>query len=125
VVFPDITYVHHLIPSGYAPRPAKLDATMQEEASINESSKVSQLFSRLASVRDMIQGLLVSDDVPKNSRIYQELQFAENLSKNMTFVRGGGSVLLVSRFWFVIINWTFFLFFLFWICWILLVGWIL
>jgi hypothetical protein len=47
--------------------------------------------SRLASIRDIVHDLMSSDEIANDSRVYNQLKAAEELSKTLTFVRMGGS----------------------------------
>ncbi|MCI83988.1 hypothetical protein A2U01_0105264, partial [Trifolium medium] len=49
------------------------DAAVQEETS-TETTKVTELLRRLDTVRDLLKDLMISDDVPTDSRVYQVLE---------------------------------------------------
>ncbi|MCI39439.1 hypothetical protein A2U01_0060670, partial [Trifolium medium] len=57
-------------------RLAESDA-VQEEA---PAQNTSHLLGRLASIRDILKNLMISDEVPNGSRIYKELESAEKLT---------------------------------------------
>ncbi|MCI12435.1 hypothetical protein A2U01_0033540, partial [Trifolium medium] len=59
-------------------RPAEPDVAVQEEA---PTQTTTQFLGRLASIRDILEGLISSDEVPNGSWIYQELESANNLTK--------------------------------------------
>ncbi|PNX78741.1 hypothetical protein L195_g034719 [Trifolium pratense] len=61
------------------------DVVVQEESS-PESSNVSHLLTTLGIICDMIKGLIISDEVANDSRVYQVLQDAEKMTINLTFV---------------------------------------
>ncbi|MCI65067.1 hypothetical protein A2U01_0086325, partial [Trifolium medium] len=45
---------------------------VQEEAP-TQTTTMTQLLGRLASIRDILKGLMISDEVPNGSHVYKEL----------------------------------------------------
>jgi hypothetical protein len=77
------------IPEGYAIRPVQIGDVVQEAASQSQVS--TQMAARLVHIRHILQELLASDEIANDSRVYQRLRDAEELTVNMTYTRRGGS----------------------------------
>ncbi|MCH99935.1 hypothetical protein A2U01_0020950 [Trifolium medium] len=85
---------YHILTSSLSRRDTRLgqlslDAVVQEETP-TETTKVTQLLRRLDTVRDLLKDLMISDDIPTDCRVYQVLQDAVKVIRNITFVRKGG-----------------------------------
>ncbi|MCI48364.1 hypothetical protein A2U01_0069607 [Trifolium medium] len=48
------------------------------------------MLRRLDTVRDLLKDLMISDDVPIDSRVYQVLANAVKVTRNLNFVRRDG-----------------------------------
>jgi hypothetical protein len=74
---------------GYSVRPVQIDAVVQEAPSQSQIS--SPLADRLAHIRDILKELMSSDEIANDSRVYQRLKDAEELTMRLTYVRRDGS----------------------------------
>jgi hypothetical protein len=74
------------IPEGYTVRLVQIGTVVQEEA-----PSQSQTESRLGEIQRILKELMSSDEIANDSRVYQCLKDAEELTIGLTYVRRGGS----------------------------------
>jgi hypothetical protein len=64
------------LPAGDPPRPAELDANINDEAQ-DDGQRMATYVSKMLHIRKMIRALMASGDIPPNSRPYSALQQIE------------------------------------------------
>jgi hypothetical protein len=75
------------IPEGYTIRPVQIGDVV-EEAPIQSQTQISfPLAGRLSNIRDILNELISSDEIANDSRVYQCLKDAEEVTMGLTYVR--------------------------------------
>jgi hypothetical protein len=75
------------IPEGYTIRPVQIGDVVEEAPLQSQTRISSHLAGRLSHIRDILNELISSDEIANDSRVYQCLKDAEEVTMGLTYVR--------------------------------------